>query len=424
MAGGLIKLKLLPAGLVAILVALLSACGGSNAGEGGQAISWFTFNEPSGAYQKAADRCSQQSGGRYTIEIEPLPTDASQQRELLVRRLGAGDSSIDLMGMDVIWTSEFANAGWIAEWTGDAAEQVTKNSFDSVIDSASFEDTLYAAPFTSNTQLLWYRKDRVSKAPKTWNDMIDEAERIGEGGQIGVQASFYEGFTVWVNSLVASAGGEILSGPESVSLEEEPTSAALEVMGRLANSSAAQPDIDTSNEDSVRLAFQSGDLSFMVNYPFIYPSAKAEAPEVFKQLEAAKWPTVAEGVASAPPLGGINVGVSAYSENQDLAFEAATCLVAPENQITAAELGGLPPTDQTLYENKALDKAYPGFADLIKQSIDDAAPRPLTPAYTDVSLAIQRALNPAGDIDADDVSAKYDELRQLVEDAVKREGLL
>ncbi|UJA21394.1 ABC transporter substrate-binding protein [Thermoleophilia bacterium SCSIO 60948] len=410
---------------MAAAVVVLPACGGSDAGEGGQSIGFYVFNDPSGAYQDAADACTKQSNGRYTIQIEPLPTDASQQRELLVRRLGAGDTSIDLMGMDVIWTSEFANAGWLAEWAPDDAEQVTKNTFDSVIDSASFEDQLYAAPFTSNTQLLWYRKDRVPKPPKTWDEMIDQAEKIGGAeGRIGVQASFYEGYTTWVNSLIVSAGGEILSGPETVSLEEKPTSMALEVIGRLANSSAAQPDIDTSNEDSVRLAFQGGDLSFMVNYPFVYPSAKAEAPDVFKQMEAAKYPTVAEGVTSAPPLGGINVGVSAYSDNQELAFEAATCLVSPENQINAAEVGGLPPTDQTLYENKALDKAYPGFADLIKQSIDDAAPRPLTPAYTDVSLAIQRALSPPRDIDPDDVKPKYDELYEYVEAAVKREGLL
>ena len=53
-----------------------------------------------------------------TIKPEFLPTDASQQREQLVRRLGAEDSSIDIIGMDVIWTGEFANAGWVEEWTG------------------------------------------------------------------------------------------------------------------------------------------------------------------------------------------------------------------------------------------------------------------------------------------------------------------
>lgn len=403
---------------------LLSACGGADAGEGGQAISFFVFDEPSGAYDKAAKKCSRQSDGEYTIEFELLPTDASQQRELLVRRLGAEDSTIDLMGMDVIWTAEFANAGWVEPWTGEAAQRVTQNTFESVIDTASFEGQLYAAPFTSNTQLLWYRKDRVEQVPRTWDEMIQQAEQIGEGGGIGVQADFYEGFAVWANSMIESAGGRVLSGPEEVSLEQRPTELAIATMGRLANSSAAQPDIDTSNEDSVRLAFQDGTLSFMVNYPFIYPSAEAEAPDVFKQLEAAKWPTVAEGMPSAPPLGGLNIGVSAFSENKQLAFEAAECLVQPENQVTAATLGGLPPTDETLYGSKDIAKAYPGFAQLIKQSIDDAAPRPITPAYSDVSLAIIRTLHSPTDIDPQDPTPTYEALREAVEDAVLRIGLL
>ena len=96
--------------------------------------------------------------------------------------------------------------------------------------------------------------------------------------------------------------------------------------------------------------------------------------------------------------------VSAFSENKDLAFEAIKCLVEPENQITAATLGGLPPSNEAVYETKDIEKAYPGFSDLIKESIDNAAPRPMTPAYTDLSLAIQRALHPPGDIDPDDVA--------------------
>ena len=142
----------------------------------------------------------------------------------------------------------------------------------------------------------------------------------------------------------------------------------------------------------------------MINYPFVYPSAKENAPDVFKQIDATIYPAVDEDKPSRPPLGGINLGVCAFSDNKDLAFEAIKCLVQPDNQITAATLGGLPPTNEDVYETKDIEKAYPGFSDLIKESIDNAAPRPVTPAYTDLSLAIQRALHPSGDIDPADVT--------------------
>ena len=96
---------------------------------------------------------------------------------------------------------------------------------------------------------------------------------------------------------------------------------------------------------------------------------------------------------------------------------------SPESQLTATELDGLPPSNQTLYTDPVVTTAFPGFAPLVKQSIDDAAPRPLTPAYTDLSLAIQRALHPPDKINPEDVGSVYDELREAVEEAVKREGL-
>ncbi len=402
----------------------LSSCSGGEEEAKGTELSFFVFNEPSGAFTEAATKCSEESNGEYTITFELLPNDADGQREQLVRRLGAEDTSIDIIGMDVIWTAEFANAGWIQPWEGDLEKQVTENTFDSVVEGASFEDKLYAAPFTSNTQLLWYRKDRVDKAPATWDEMVEQAEQIGEQGTIQVQADQYEGFVVWVNSMIASAGAEVLAGPEEVGLEEGPTMDAIETMARFATSDAAAPNIDTSTEDTARLGFEAGDSSFMLNYPFVYPSAKENAPDVFKQLEAAEYPAVVEGEPSAPPLGGINLGISEFSTNSDLAFEAAACLVQPENQLTAAELGGLPPTDETLYDEKEIEDVYPGFSDLIRSSIEAAAPRPVTPAYTDVSIAIQSALHPIGDIDPEDAQEAYDELQDLVEQAVKREGVL
>jgi multiple sugar transport system substrate-binding protein len=86
----------------------------------------------------------------------------------------------------------------------------------------------------------------------------------------------------------------------------------------------------------------------------------------------------------------------------------------------------MPPVTEALYDSKDIKKAYPGFSQVIRQSIEDAAPRPLTPAYTDLSLAMQRALHPVTDLKTDEASVTeaYDTLREYVEQAVKREGLL
>ena len=80
---------------------------------------------------------------------------------------------------------------------------------------------------------------------------------------------------------------------------------------------------------------------------------------------------------------------------------------------------------EDLYDSPDIKKAYPGFSDLIRQSIEDAAARPVeSPAYQDISLAIQEAIHPTTDIDPNDPGATYDELRDLLEQAINREGLL
>jgi multiple sugar transport system substrate-binding protein len=399
---------------------LIAGCGGGG-GSGPPTLNWFVAIQPGGSIQEIAARCTEQAGGRYEIALELLPTDADPQREQLVRRLGAEDSSVDLIGMDIPWTAEFANAGWLRPYEGALAEQVSGDAFDSAVEAASFEGKLYGAPFNSNTQLLFYRKDLAPQPPTTWDQMIDQAQQLGT--TIQVQAQRYEGYVVLFNSLLASAGGEILSGPEEVALPQGPTEEALRVIGKLANSPAAAPDISTSDEDSARLGYEGGASGFMINYTFAYGSAGENAPDIQQNTGIARYPEVVPGMPSHPPIGGFNIGVSAYSEHPEEAFEAATCVTSPEGQLLATELDGLPPSNQTLYTNPVVTEAYPGFAELVKQSLDDAATRPLTPAYTDLSLAIQRTLHPPDKINPDDVGSLYEELRENVEDAVKREGL-
>src|SRR3954454_9406006 len=384
--------------LVALAAAVASGCGGSGGSSGPPTINWYTFDEPSGAFDDGVKNCNKEANGKYEIKLVPLPTDANQQRELLVRRLAAEDKSVDLIAMDVIWTAEFAGAGWIKPVPAQDVQEIEGNTLAGPLATAKYQGKLYGIPHNSNTQLLWYRKDRVDSPPKTWDDMIAAAEKIGDQGTIQVQAARYEGYVVWFNTLVESAGGSILTPDGDVALGP-PAERAIEVINKLADSSVADPAISNSKEDSARLAFQSGDSSFMVNYPFVYPSAKDEAPDVFKNMGVAPYPRVDADKPAKVTLGGINLGVSNFSPHPDQAFEAAMCLRSEKNQIINTQKGGLPPTIEALYDNAEIKKAYPGFADLMKQGIESGTPRPVTPAYSDISLAIQDTLHPPGGID-------------------------
>lgn len=102
-------------GVTVLLELLLAATAGCRNGENHEqpTLSWYVFNEPSGAFFEAAAFCTKQSFGRYTIALMPLPPDADQQREQVARRLAASDRDIDIIGMDVIRTAQFAEVGLI-----------------------------------------------------------------------------------------------------------------------------------------------------------------------------------------------------------------------------------------------------------------------------------------------------------------------
>jgi multiple sugar transport system substrate-binding protein len=410
------------ASTIAVLVALvlLAGCGGSDK-SGGVTLNFWSYNEPGGTFKAAADRCTAQSEGRYKIDFHALGNDADSQRQALVRRLAAKDSSIDIMSMDVVWTAEFAEAGWVKAWPAKWADQVKKGTLDGPLQTGTYQGKLYAAPANSNTQLLWYRKDLVKgDPPQTWNDLISTAEKMPKAGKIAIQGAQYEGATVWFNSVLESAGGHILDGPDKVGLPEGPTKKALGIIARFGKSSAAPSTLSTLKEDSARLYFQEGNAAFQINYPFIYASAQADAPDFVKDIGWAPYPGVKPGTAGEKaPIGGFNWGVGGYTKHAEEAFAAATCMRDEENQRDFALKGGLPPTLASLYDDPKFEKQYP-FGKLIRDQLAKAAVRPKTPFYADVSRAVYITVAPAGGVDPD---KDYTVLRDRVSDALESKGL-
>jgi multiple sugar transport system substrate-binding protein len=404
------------------IVFLGTSCGNSSA-SGGKTINWYIFAEPSGSFAKAAEECSKSSNGEYRIAIRELPADADGQREQMVRRLAAEDSSLDILGLDVTWTAEFAEAGWLAAWPEDLRKEIEDGTLSKMVETATWDDKLYSAPFNTNTQILWYRKDLVDQPPKTWDEMIAAATKLADQGKphyIETQGAQYEGFTVWFNTMVASAGGSILNEDSTAASLGDPAHKALEVMRKFADSPAADPSLSNQMEDQNRLAFESDTAAFELNYPFVYPSAKDNAPEIYKNMGWAPYPTVAEGQPSHVTIGGIDLGVSSMSDNKQQAFDAVQCLRKPENQIRNAVDGGLPPVTESVYQDPEFQKNYPAWKTIL-ETLQTASVRPVTPAYQSVSLQIAYTISPPDSIEPD---SDLPTLEERIQNAIDSKGLV
>ena len=173
---------------------LLAAC--SAGASSGDTLTWY-INPDAGGQAKVAENCSTDD---YTIEVQVLPQNASEQRIQLSRRLAAEDPEIDIMSIDPPYTAEFSNAGFLAAIPDDLQGKLQQQSFKGAVDAATWDGQLVVAPFWSNTQVLWYRKSFAEKAgidmkqPVSWDQIIDAAAE--NDGKVAVQANKYEGYSV------------------------------------------------------------------------------------------------------------------------------------------------------------------------------------------------------------------------------------
>jgi multiple sugar transport system substrate-binding protein len=417
------------AGAALLLGAVLAGCGGSSSG-GTVTINFYDNSDSAEAQQAVVDRCSQQSGGKYKIKYIKLPKAADDQRQQLVRRLAAHDDTMDILGLDVTWEAEFAEAGWIKAWPDDLRQQVEQGALAGPLKTATYKGQLVAVPFNSNTQLLWYRSDLVPNPPTTWDEMIQMSEQLAKEGKphyIAVQGAQYEGLTVWFNTLVASAGGSLLNSDNTAPGLGDPAKKALSIMQRVAASPAADPSMTNQNEGTDLLLMESGQAAFEINYPFVWPSMQKNQPKVggvdlASVFKYAPYPRVDANTPAKVTIGGIDLAVSSYSKHADLAFQAALCMRSDESQKELANVGGLPPVGEALYQNPPADfaKTYPFFK-LIRDQLDQAAVRPLTPAYQSMSSITSYLLSPPGKIDPDKTEQK---LRDQLATTLKSQGVI
>ena len=378
----------------------LAACGTANASSGPVTLNFYFYPDTSTATVTAVKNCSAQSHGKYKIAYQVLPQASGNQRLEMVRRLAAHDDSMDILGLDVTWEAEFAQAGWIEPWTGQYKAEAENGTLKPALETAMWKGKLVAVPDNSNTQLLWYNSALTPNPPKTWAQMLADAAKLKAEGKphyIEIQGAQYEGVTVWFNTMVASAGGTILNPDATKVTLGAPAVKALSIMKQLAVGAGADPSLSVQMENQNRLAFEAGTAAFQLNYPFVYPSMKADNPKLFKTFKWALYPQVTPGVPAKVTIGGTDLAVSAYSKHKALAFQAALCLRDRANQIIGANVGGVPPTIASLYNDPALFKDYPFHADIL-QELEHASVRPKTPVYQVVSIGISHLISPPSGI--------------------------
>ncbi|MFQ3536856.1 MAG: ABC transporter substrate-binding protein [Aggregatilineales bacterium] len=346
------------------------------------------------------------------VEIVYASQSATEYLAQLQQLLAARSTDIDLIQFDVIWPGILApnmlDLGPALEASG-----MKDMFYPRILTNNTVDGKVVGLPWFTDAGLLYYRTDLLEKygfsaPPKTWDELEQMAKTIQDGERAAGNAEFwgfvwqgnaYEGLTCdaleWVFS---NGGGSIVEVDKTISINNE---AAIRAIERAASwvGTISPEGVTTYQEEDARRVFQAGNAAFMRNWPYAYVLGQGGADGTQETAIKDKFAVTAlpagDSGKPAAALGGWQLGVSAYSQNPELATQLALWLTAPEQQKERwLKLNNLP-TMPAIYQDPDVLAATPWVADLIPV-FENATPRPSTVTaalYNDVSVAFFTAVH-------------------------------
>ena len=333
------------------------------------------------------------------VKLEPSPDDATQRHQLFVQWLNAHVGDPDVLELDVIWSSEFAAAGWIRPL--DDLSPHADDFFPATIAANVWDGKLYAIPWYVGVGLLYWRTDLMDHAPRSMDELVEQAQRAmraPDGPRYGFvwQGARYEGLITTFVEYLGAFGAEIMDAQGEVVVDSPRAIRALTFMrDQIARSRVAPSEVLTWHEEETRFAFQNGNAAFMRNWPYAYSLlSDSSQSRVAGHFAIAALPA-ASGGHPTTALGGAELAINSYSEHPELAWKLVQYLTAPAQMLERARVAGDYPTRRALYDDPRLASALSVPLDQVRYAIESAVPRPVTPIYTELSGLLQIQLHRA-----------------------------
>ncbi|MDQ6768563.1 MAG: ABC transporter substrate-binding protein [Gemmatimonadota bacterium] len=335
------------------------------------------------------------------VELQRTPDDASQRHQLYVQWLNARVGNPDILQLDVVWTPEFAAAGWVLPLTRFAP--ASSEFFPATIKANTWAGQLYALPWFADVGLLYRRTDFIPNEPRNLKELVTDARQAMArpgGPRFGIvwQGARYEGLITGFVEYLGAFGGRILDDSGRVVVNHPEAVRALQFMrDELYTWHIAPLDVLTWHEEEARFAFQNGNAVFMRNWPYPVAAMSDKAQSrVAGKFAVSPIPASGDpGGHSTAALGGAQLAINAYSESPDAAYRLIEYLTAPEQMLERAQAVGQYPTRFALYNDPRLRGAIAIPLDDARRAIESATPRPVTPIYTELSEILQIELHRA-----------------------------
>lgn len=384
-------------------ISLLEACGGTTNSTGGSGqttnVTWQSEHDGSGSYQHLVDVFNKQNNGVH-ITYTNGPTDTGQLLTIFTTMLRARSNSYDIMSMDIIWPPEFGANGWtapISDTQWPASERA--NYLPGPLQGCTYNGKLWAAPLRTDAGLIYYRTDLVPTPPNSWTDMATMAKSLAPSkvkyGYLW-QGAQYEGLVCDFVEVLYGYGGNVLdpNNPKSVIVNSAEANAALtEMVGWVGTISPAA--VTTFKEEDARSSWQNGDSAFMRNWPYAYALGQDPASsKIVGKFDVHPMLYGGSNTVGHSNIGGWQLGINAFSKVPDAAWTFIHYMLGSDAQKYSAMNASVLSTLETVYTDPTVLAKVPFFGK-VPDILKNALPRPVSPAYPDITNAIQQRVHDA-----------------------------
>ncbi len=365
-----------------------------------------------------ADRWNKLHPDGPRVRVRALPESADDQHQQLKLELNAGLDEFDILELDLIWTAEFAQNGWLVDLE-ELRPDLERVSLPVAVQSAVWDGRLWAAPYTTDAGILYYRSDLVEEPPTTWEELRDVGLRVGAKQGIAPLAADgeqYEGMVVQYLEYFWGAGGDFDRFTARDPVQRDNALKAANFMRKAFFEGVFAPGYDGMKHNEARDTFQSGQAVFMRSWPYVYREMNRQDPDsdsqVIGKVGIAPLPTFAgSGASSGAALGGHNLAVSRFSDNVPAATEFVRFVsTSREVQRELVEQYSLAPTLRASYEDPSGDP----LVDLLAAVLPTAKARPAVPEWTTISEEMQQQIFAAYTGD-NELAPEIDALRNFID---------
>jgi len=364
------------------------------------------------------------TAGVDAVEVVASGTKSEDQLTYLTTTMTAGSSEYDVIGLDTIWTAQFADNGWIEDLTDDLEAGEMDDYFGGMVDSCTYQGKVWAYPYFMNLGVMFYRKDIIERNGftiadfATWDDFKDNTNAILDNeteqglnpdlvGLVG-QFDAYEGgvcnFIEWIGSngvttIFDEDGNSAINNTNAIEAMEFLAGLFAPRYTGVMNNTYIIPRAGlTHDEGSSVGTWNAGNTIFMRQWPFAYGGSESnellndtDVSDNYTQFGVAAMPT-ANGTADQKSaiVGGAILALPASGANREEALALIRFLgdtLAQKAELTVCSNF---PALKSVFDD--LPAGFEWVANF-EEAAELSLARPVHPLYSTFSIEISQRFN-------------------------------